>query len=286
MKPLLFSFIAFLPFALGARYYFVCDTLHWCGRDSLVDARPVSLAVAMPDGRDRELRWPPYQRGEVSLPLSPVHQAGLDSLAVLAKAESDYVLRIEAPVSSAEGFGERVGRYADLGVARAAQIAEDLRTAGVPAERIELGTYRTAGRDVLVPRFSFQPIVPKTISDGMAEGEILADSMSLLGLRFESNSTALTPSAAFTDYAVSLVDALNAEPRLHLTLIGHTDNRSPSAHNDSLGFWRASAVATYLRQLGLRDTVSVETRGEREPAASNDTPEGRYLNRRVEARIQ
>ena len=133
---------------------------------------------------------------------------------------------------------------------------------------------------------SLEPFVPKAMSNGLPEGEILLDSMAFLGLRFGTNSTALEPTPEFVDYATELVEALNGRPNLRLTLIGHTDDQAETSHNDSLGFWRAQAVARYFTQIGLRSPVGISTRGEREPVAPNTTPEGRYLNRRVEARIR
>ncbi len=287
MKPLLFSFLFFVPFALGARYYFVCDTLHWCGRTSLAATAAVRLTVAMPDGRDRTLAWGVYGEGTATLPVSAAYAAALDSLAVLAKAEQDYALRIDAPVLAREGYGQRHGRYADLGIARAAAIAAELQARGVPAERLSLQSYLATDTYALVPMFSFQPVVPKSISDGVPDGEdVIVDSFALRGLRFAANSTALQPDEAFVEYAGELVAALNAQPNLRLTLTGHTDDRAEPAHNDSLGRWRAEAVARYLEQIGLARPVEVRSKGEREPIADNATPEGRFLNRRVEARIE
>lgn len=286
MKPLLFSFLFFVPFALGARYYFVCDTLHWCDRETLAATEPVRLNVGMPDGRDRRLDWGAYGENTATLPHSTAHAAALDSLAVLATAESDYALRVDAPVLAREGYGKRYDRYADLGIARAAAIAADLQARGVPAERLSLHSYLATDGYALVPMFSFQPIVPKAISDGIPEGEVLVDSFALRGLRFEANSTALEPDEAFVAYAAELVTALNAQPALRLTLTGHTDDRAEPGHNDSLGLWRAEAVARYLEQIGLAQPVTVRSMGEREPIADNATPEGRFLNRRVEARIE
>ena len=287
MKPLLISVLLFVPFALGARYVFVCETLQWCARERLAPAAAVRLTVAMPDGRDRDVALEPYAASAVALPYSPTYLRALDTLAALALAqESDYALRIEAPVRADEGYGRRHGRYADLGIARAVALSEALQARGVSAERMTLHSYPAREGYAVVPRLSFQPVVPKALDGGLAANELLADSMSFLGLRFARSSTALTPDSAFAAYAGKLVAVLNADTTLRLRLIGHTDDRSTAAHNDSLGRWRAEALAAYLQERGLRAPVTVESRGAREPAADNDTPEGRYLNRRVEARIE
>lgn len=78
-----------------------------------------------------------------------------------------------------------------------------------------------------------------------------------------------------------------------IEVLGHTDsepitNFSVYQDNIDLSFARAKTVATYL--IENFDSLSIEKmkfsgRGEYEPIASNDTPEGRALNRRVEIRI-
>lgn len=70
---------------------------------------------------------------------------------------------------------------------------------------------------------------------------------------------------------------------LRAQVVGHTDNVGSDVANDKLSLARAQAVTHYLQSTGVRSSnLSAEGRGEREPAASNDTPEGRAQNRRVE----
>jgi outer membrane protein OmpA-like peptidoglycan-associated protein len=64
---------------------------------------------------------------------------------------------------------------------------------------------------------------------------------------------------------------------------GHTDSTGAAEYNQALSERRAQTVGTYLSSKGVMDqriiTVGV---GETRPVATNDTPEGRQLNRRVE----
>jgi outer membrane protein OmpA-like peptidoglycan-associated protein len=67
---------------------------------------------------------------------------------------------------------------------------------------------------------------------------------------------------------------------------GHTDSTGTEAHNQQLSERRAQSVAAYLRSrevLGQR--LLTVGGGEYYPVATNDTPEGRQLNRRVEITI-
>lgn len=65
--------------------------------------------------------------------------------------------------------------------------------------------------------------------------------------------------------------------------IGHTDSTGSDTHNQALSERRADAVASALRSRGVSgDRLYASGRGESEPRASNNTAEGRKLNRRVE----
>jgi OOP family OmpA-OmpF porin len=66
-------------------------------------------------------------------------------------------------------------------------------------------------------------------------------------------------------------------------IIGHTDSTGDANYNLDLSMRRAQAVSDYLVSTGVAEEKLREVgRGENEPIASNDTPEGRAQNRRVE----
>ena len=71
---------------------------------------------------------------------------------------------------------------------------------------------------------------------------------------------------------------------LRLTIIGHTDSKGTDAYNMALGMRRAIAVRDKLLEFGLDPAriLGVESRGESEPIAPNDTEQGRFENRRIE----
>jgi outer membrane protein OmpA-like peptidoglycan-associated protein len=78
-----------------------------------------------------------------------------------------------------------------------------------------------------------------------------------------------------------------------IRVVGHTDSQGEGAYNDDLSLRRARAVAAWLSSEGGVPSarVKAEGRGEREPAASNQTssgmddPNGRARNRRVQVII-
>lgn len=72
-----------------------------------------------------------------------------------------------------------------------------------------------------------------------------------------------------------------------IVIAGHTDNVGSDASNQTLSQRRAQSVATYLAGRNVsNDRMMVNGYGESAPIASNDTPEGRSQNRRVELTLE
>lgn len=77
---------------------------------------------------------------------------------------------------------------------------------------------------------------------------------------------------------------LKENPTIKVEIQGHTDNVGSDESNQKLSEQRAWAVVNYLvQQMGVESSrLIAKGYGETQPKASNDTPEGRALNRRVE----
>ena len=77
---------------------------------------------------------------------------------------------------------------------------------------------------------------------------------------------------------------LNAYPQTLVDVVGHADSTGADAYNQTLSERRATSVADFLVRRGrvLPDRLYVAGMGERNPIASNETPDGRARNRRVE----
>jgi OOP family OmpA-OmpF porin len=98
---------------------------------------------------------------------------------------------------------------------------------------------------------------------------------------FRSDSYEILPASwpALDDVAV----LLNKAPGLRLLIEGHTDASGDPAWNETLSKRRAAAVLQYLLVKGKLPADRLESRGfgSSRPVASNQTPGGRALNRRV-----
>ena len=77
---------------------------------------------------------------------------------------------------------------------------------------------------------------------------------------------------------------LNRYPQTLVDVTGHADSSGDDAYNQALSERRASSVAMFLtdRSQVLPGRLFVQGRGESQPIASNDTAQGRAMNRRVE----
>ena len=72
-------------------------------------------------------------------------------------------------------------------------------------------------------------------------------------------------------------------PEWHLRIVGHTDATADPVHNEHLSYERANAIKAALVERGIEEPrLATAGAGETRPVATNDTPEGRALNRRVE----
>lgn len=106
-------------------------------------------------------------------------------------------------------------------------------------------------------------------------------------LNMPGNITFATDSAdlnaGFFDVLNSVGKVVNEFEQTVIEVAGHTDSTGSDQYNQQLSARRADAVAAYLRTRGVRtDRIITVGAGEAHPVATNDTPEGRQLNRRVE----
>lgn len=104
---------------------------------------------------------------------------------------------------------------------------------------------------------------------------------------FGFDQSTLTPTAQTTlDNAASTINELSEQhPSLKVKVDGHTDWVGTDGYNQALGERRANAVKQYLERKGVAsDRIDTTSYGESKPVATNETDEGRALNRRAEVR--
>ena len=103
-------------------------------------------------------------------------------------------------------------------------------------------------------------------------------------VRFDTNKSTLTSAAkANLD---KLVPVFNQYPDTNIQIYGYTDSTGTAEYNLTLSQQRAASVKSYLAGKGISAGRFTTTGlGIADPVATNDTPEGRTQNRRVEFAI-
>ena len=107
---------------------------------------------------------------------------------------------------------------------------------------------------------------------------IRLDSMSL----FDTGKWVLKPGT--TKLLVNSLVGIKAKPGWLIVVAGHTDSTGDDPSNQVLSLKRAESVRDWMRDTGdvPESCFAVQGYGESRPVATNDTTEGRALNRRVE----
>jgi outer membrane protein OmpA-like peptidoglycan-associated protein len=116
------------------------------------------------------------------------------------------------------------------------------------------------------------------LSSGLAgNGHVVAN-----GILFDTGKAEVKPESA--PGLQEIVKMLQQNPKLKLYVVGHTDNVGALAANLDLSRQRATAVVRVLTtQYGVAaDRLQPYGDGPYAPVASNDSEDGRTLNRRVE----
>jgi outer membrane protein OmpA-like peptidoglycan-associated protein len=106
--------------------------------------------------------------------------------------------------------------------------------------------------------------------------------ISINEILFQSSKAVITASSK--PILDQLGDVLNKYPDVEIEVSGHTDSSGRKSSNQKLSQLRADAVKEYLvTQHNIdEDKVSSVGYGQDFPIVSNETPEGRALNRRIE----
>lgn len=131
-------------------------------------------------------------------------------------------------------------------------------------------------RFTLTAKGDYAPVEKVIALQPIATGATLV----LNNILFETDQSTLLPSSKIELNKV--VTLLLRNPMMEIEIEGHTDNTGSDVYNMALSKERADAVASYLMQKGI-DPSRLQTMGygSTVPIATNDTEEGKALNRRT-----
>jgi len=217
-----------------------------------------------------------YLHGDVMGGDSTLMNAGLGLH--LGGSDGGWGLRAEALFHSDEGDYEEtqfnLGLHIPLG-SRAApkEVVEPVQVVP-PVE--------TAAEPVPPPAPPCElpgPGQPMTL-EGCKAGDVIV----LRGVNFEFDKSKLTVNAKTLLDMVA--DALLARTDIKVEIDGHTDAKGSDAYNQKLSERRAQSVKDYLGSRGVDLTrMTTVGFGESKPITTNETDEGREINRRVELKV-
>ena len=125
------------------------------------------------------------------------------------------------------------------------------------------------------------PVVKQPAKVVLLDSEKAILSKALEGVKFKTDSDELLPDSYPKLDAVAEIMKNHSDYKL--TIDGYTDNTGDSKHNHELSYKRAEAAKARLIEDGISaDRITTHGYGEERPIATNETPEGRAKNRRVE----
>lgn len=108
--------------------------------------------------------------------------------------------------------------------------------------------------------------------------------VALPNVQFYTDQAVLLPSSSRE--LATVAEYMNKHPEATAEVYGHTDSVGDDRHNMDLSQRRAESVRTFLMNFGVDGSrITAKGFGETQPKASNATPEGRLMNRRVEMKL-
>ena len=143
-------------------------------------------------------------------------------------------------------------------------------------ERVDYDKIETIVKNNIPKEVVKQVVVEKPVEK--------VDNWVLVGINFETNKATFTPEAQpILFYAAQ---TLLLHPDIKVEIQGYTDSRGSEKYNMKLAERRADAVKNYLVARGVSaDRLKTAAFGEAKPIASNDTNEGKAMNRRIEFKV-
>jgi len=200
--------------------------------------------------------------------------------AILKGMKEDNILQITGNYfkdeTTAEGFD-------NLGLARASAIREMLKE-HISLDRIDISSRMVPDKETMkdapfeAVTFSWREALKK-------EETTIVEVENESTIYFPFNSSVKDQNKEVDTYLLKLADRLKQTTET-VSITGHTDNVGEDAANLSLGLSRAEAIRAILVGNGVDVArISIDSKGEAQPATTNETEDGRHRNRRTVLRI-
>lgn len=132
------------------------------------------------------------------------------------------------------------------------------------------------------PELSAQASVPPSIHEALSRKKDLI----LYDIHFDFDKATIIDKAVLSIQKIG--QTMRVDPDLQIVILGFTDAKGNDDYNKRLSQQRAESVKeAIMTQFGIAGhRITAIGKGEQNPVASNDSEEGRTLNRRVEVQVQ
>ncbi|MFK7774226.1 MAG: OmpA family protein [Saprospiraceae bacterium] len=286
---LLLGILIFGLWASFARHWYVCEIKNHCEPQEIVveptaPERLQNLNLSFGDENILEgYNQFSFQNGISQPTIDSSNLAFLDGIVSYMIDHEEKKLKITGRFLESES-DIQVNFDDNLGIARAKAIEKMLIDLGIPGDRISLD-YAMVQGDELTEPIVFE--ILETSDTELADVQFTFNNMTFLESNFESDSDEFNPGDAFLSYADSMKTFFELNPDKTLRIIGHADETGGDLYNKDLGYRRADSAKGYIaNQVGIQTEIKIESKGEKEPMATNETPEGRAKNRRINLIIE
>jgi OOP family OmpA-OmpF porin len=242
----------------------------------------------------RQMRAQDKKMEDALLDLEAQIQKITSSLGVVSRFDAGYDTPVSEAVNAIKSKDTGLARSADslrrsTEALRASELEIDNLTQQIGSMKNRVGTL-TENEMELQRKLNLKHEQDQTIRQvyGMfapEEGNVLRDGdniiLRLYGLTFPVGKS--TIEQQYYNLLTKVQDAIRKFPHCKVTVEGHTDSQGPDDINQKLSEGRAKAVAEYLMaNMNVEIPIAPYGFGETRPVASNDTPEGRAKNRRID----
>jgi general secretion pathway protein A len=193
--------------------------------------------------------------------------------------------------SASGGISESVPSLKNSSAQKKSSETEDLTRGGINKEKTLEKDQTPPATDRQKTNESGEENVVSAIEGKAPPADAAASSVQLLAappktiIQFEHNSMRLSKEAY--KKLDSIVDFGLANPASKIIVEGYTDSLGDPVYNKNLSRMRAEVIKKYLVDKGLPEAkIEAVGMGLQNPIASNETFEGRKMNRRIEIRFE
>ena len=200
-----------------------------------------------------------------------------------AERSYSYVAQRRAELAMTLGENAKTKQQADAAAVQYSQLQDKLRTSAVAQLGAERNQVNQLGSALVQSEARAARAMESLNKIAQVKEEARGMVITLSGqVLFVTGKSELLPAARdqLDQVAVALKDQGSLKP---MVVEGYTDSVGSDATNQKLSKDRAESVRAYLVSKGVpSDKITSVGKGKANPVASNDTPEGRANNRRVE----